>query len=393
VRRCKGIALLAGALCLASGLAFAQVVVTPLPGEPTCYAPVAGQDSTMFLRANPFSDCAIFSSESPCLARREFPADGPDGKAISLEGAIILRPSVTGDGASVYFTGFGFEVCGMNTASEDDEGCFGRDSPPLFEDLHSIAVSPSGSPVSVVPLDDQFEASNVVRVLDAFTFSVLENHVVLTPGLGGNALRVGQMDFSQNGRWIIADALNPALGEWAVYAIDRTTGQTRPLVTPEQGLQVGNATFAQTSDDYITFDAVNTQMGSSTVYAANVLTGAVSAVATSQAPAGGYPHYTGDDSAIVFTESDPGTNSLVSLDVQPLAGNRLTPFGPRSRWLTNGGVGVIYRRGTYPPVARGVPTPCPEPALGLLHATALLGLARLRCAGERSPSESRLLSQ
>jgi hypothetical protein len=121
------------------------------------------------------------------------------------------------------------------------------------------------------------------------------------------------------------------------------------------------------------------------VYAANVLTGALSPVAATTATAftaGGYPHYTGDDSAIVFTERDTSTNSGTSLDVQPLAVDRLTPVGPRARWLNDGAVGVIYRRGTYPPLAvTATPTPCPEPALAALQATAvaiLAGVARSR---------------
>jgi hypothetical protein len=81
------------------------------------------------------------------------------------------------------------------------------------------------------------------------------------------------------------------------------------------------------------------------VFAANLLTGELVQVASTTGL--GYPSYTGDDAAVVFTDADAGTESQVSLDTQPLALDRLTPSGARTRWLTDGGVGVIYRRGSF----------------------------------------------
>jgi hypothetical protein len=154
---------------------------------------------------------------------------------------------VTGNGVSLYFTGFGIEVCGMATANEHNEGCFGRDL--LSVDPHSIAVSPFSSPFAIVPFDLQFMPSNEIFVLDASTLGLLEQHVVTAAGTGGGVLRVEQMDFSANGQWIIADALNPVTGAWGIYAVHRPTGPTQALVPPVSGLQMRNASYALTSDD------------------------------------------------------------------------------------------------------------------------------------------------
>jgi hypothetical protein len=320
-----------------------QVSVTPLPGEPTCYAGTAGVDATIFLRNDIHRiDCSIFSGQAPCLARREFPGDGANGRPISLEGVIILRPSVSGDGVSVWFNGFGFNVCGMQTASERNEGCFGRDL--IGIDVHSTAVSPFGSPVAVSALDSQFQPSNQIFLGDAATFALLEQYTVQTADTGGAFLQVESMDFTVDGRFLIVDAFNPVLG-WGIYAVSRTTGLTTTLVQPVAGLALRNPALAQTSDDFMAFDAQDVMTGATTVFAANLLTGALSEIASSATL--GYPSYTGNDAAIVFTDGDASTESQVSLDVQPLGSDRMAPQGPRARWLTDGGVGVIYRRGTF----------------------------------------------
>ena len=323
-----------------------QVSVTPLPGPASCFAGTAGTDHVMFIRDDlQRIDCSIFSGQAPCLARREFPADGPNGRAVSLEGIIVTRPSVTGDGASVYFTKFGFNVCGMNTADIAAEGCFGRDL--LQFDPNTIAVSPFGNPLAISTLDDNFNPANQILVGDAFTLQLLENHVVATAEPGGNLLRVDAMDFTVDGQYILTDAYNPLSNTWAIYAVERATGVTRTVVAPVAGLHLRNPALAQTTDDLMTFDAQSVATGANAVLAANLLTGQLSRVADTDFLA--YRGYTGSDAAIVFTDSDPATESRASLDLQVLLADGITPDPARgrTRYLTDGGVGVIYRRGAF----------------------------------------------
>ena len=59
----------------------------------------------MFLKAKASqADCDTFGGGSPCLARREFAGDGPNGRPVSLLAAIVQRPSVTGAGDFVAFS-------------------------------------------------------------------------------------------------------------------------------------------------------------------------------------------------------------------------------------------------------------------------------------------------
>lgn len=325
-----------------------QVTVTPLPGPASCFAGTAGQDATMFLREDQQRiDCDAFGGRTPCLARREFAADGANGKVVSLEAAIVLRPSVTADGQSVYFSEWGFNGCGMRTDSERNEGCFGRDA--IGIDVHAVATTPAGDLVAFTILDpdNSFQPSNEISVRNASTLAVVEQYVVQVPGPGGLALQLESMDFTANGNYIVLDAFNPTTQLWGIYAVDRRSGQTRTVVAPVQGLRIRNPALAQTSDDFIVFDAHNTQTSANAVLAANLLTGSLSQVASTAILS--YPGYNGNDSSIVFTDSDPATESRASMFVQAINSDRRTPRGDvaRAQWLTDGGVGVIYRRGVF----------------------------------------------
>jgi len=93
------------------------------------------------------------------------------------------------------------------------------------------------------------------------------------------------------------------------------------------------------------FDAQDSNTLVNVVFAANLLTGELSRVASTSLQ--GYPSYTGDDGAVVFNELDNSVVTASSLDIQAVAADRLTPVGDRSRWLNDGGVAEVYRRGNW----------------------------------------------
>lgn len=340
-------ALFPAMVLMLSHAAFSQnVVVTPLPGPASCYNGTQGADHVMFLRGKASqTDCDVIGGGSPCLARREFAGDGPNGRPVSLLAAIVQRPSVTGVGDFVAFAEFGFNVCFMATASEDTEACLNRDL--LGLDPHSMSFAPAGTAIAITQLDDfTFQPVNLVYVADPNTLVFLDPvHQVVAPGVGGNGLQVETVDFTVDGDFLIVDAFNTVTGLWGIYAIDRTTGATLTVVAPVVGLQIRNPALAQTSDDHMVFDAQDPVTFANTVYAANLRTGALGVVATTAVQ--GFPSYTGDDGAVVFNESDPAVVSLVSLDIQPVGPDRMTPVGARTRWLTDGGVPAVYRRGAW----------------------------------------------
>lgn len=82
----------------------------------------------------------------------------------------------------------------------------------------------------------------------------------------------------------------------------------------------------------------------------------------------GVPGYTGDDSAIVYSQTDDGVPTGFSLFQQPVT-DRLTRTGDASPWLMDADYGVIYRRGTFtgpssPTPTATSPTPTPTPTTG-----------------------------
>lgn len=79
--------------------------------------------------------------------------------------------------------------------------------------------------------------------------------------------------------------------------------------------------------------------------AANLTTGQRAVVAT-VIDGLGVPGYTGDDSAIVYSQSDSSPTEF-SLMRQPLAADHITPSGPPTQLIGNADFGVIYRRGTF----------------------------------------------
>lgn len=334
-------------LCSAQALAglLDDVVVTPLPGTASCYPGTAGADAVMFIKTNvqPIN-CNVFGGGDFCLARREFAGDGANGRDVSLLDVVVLRPSVTGAGDFVAFTERGFNVCFMQTAAEDSEVCFGRDQ--IGIDPHSAAYSPDGVLVAITRLDPDngFMPTNDIFVVDT-NLVLVESYEVLTAGPGGSALQVETVDFTVDGDYLIFDAFNPVSGLWGIYAVSRSTGATLNVVAPVAGLIIRSPSLAQTSDDYMVFDAADSTTFASTVLAANLRTGALSPVAATDVL--GFPSYTGDDGAVVFDVFDNAVNTLTSMDIQTVAADRLTPVGSRTRWLDDGGVPAIYRRGTW----------------------------------------------
>jgi hypothetical protein len=60
-----------------------------------------------------------------------------------------------------------------------------------------------------------------------------------------------------------------------------------------------------------------------------------------------YPAYNGDDTAIIFTLADPGTDTGYSLASQSVGPDGVTPTGSPTLWVPNAGLAAVYRRGTF----------------------------------------------
>jgi hypothetical protein len=75
----------------------------------------------------------------------------------------------------------------------------------------------------------------------------------------------------------------------------------------------------------------------------------------------GVPSYTGDDSAIIYSQLDTSTPTGFSLMRQPLASDRISPVGSATLWLSNADFNVIYRRGLTSPSPGAVTLENPAP--------------------------------
>jgi hypothetical protein len=177
------------------------------------------------------------------------------------------------------------------------------------------------------------------------------------------------LDFTADGRNLIYDALNVLpfpggfqLNLWSIYALDMDQGRTRSLVDPIPGLNISNPALSQTSDNFLAFSA-NDGLNFA-VIATKLSTGARAVVVGPLPGVFSLPSYTGDDTAIVYSQGDPFTRTGTSLVLQPLAPDRITPRGSASAWLSDGAAGVIYRRGVFsgPATPTSTATQRPSPS-------------------------------
>jgi hypothetical protein len=132
---------------------------------------------------------------------------------------------------------------------------------------------------------------------------------------------------------------------WSIYALDRASGQVLDVVPPLPDADFDFPSLGHTSDAFITFDAVDRATGSSTIYAGDLVSGALAAIDTVSGREG-VPGFTGDDLALVYSRP-AATTTGTSLFRHALAADHVTPSGSRTSWLTNADFGVIYRRGAF----------------------------------------------
>jgi hypothetical protein len=161
----------------------------------------------------------------------------------------------------------------------------------------------------------------------------------------------GSMSFSPDGKLLVFAALTKFNGpdgtsfnRGSIYTLDLLTLEIRPLIPPIPDLYMGNPSFSRTSSRFVVFDAMF--QTDSHVYVADLETGSVGQVATAVGRVG-RPSFTGDDTAILYADTDSSVSSGVSVFRQPLSTDKLASSGSRARWVSNSPVAITYRRGTY----------------------------------------------
>jgi Zn-dependent metalloprotease len=356
---------------------FVEIGDGPATEPPPPIEGTEGEDATLFVRYDPFSD-ALF------LAREEFGLSDPIGGVyLSRFDVRAKRPAVIGDGSFAVFVDSIDGLCFIPTDGTAEEDC----DPGLSDSVASVAVSPDGNVYGFVLLDAFGDPDNQIHVIDVRKAPPddLISIVVEAPAIDAGTLAhirfADALDIGIRNDLLVFDALTQVsfsgaggagdVEVWAIYAIDLATRNIFTIVPPIAGLDIGYPALAQRTDHHLVFDVVDQATGDGTVFAGDLDSGALDVIAaldgTPSVPAFGVPGYGGDDGIVVFSVADFLEPSGVSLAFQEVEPDRITPVGLSGLWLADADFGVVYRRGDF----------VPEPAAGALGGAALAALGAL----------------
>ncbi len=315
---------------------------SPTP-PPAPIPTVAGADSTLLL---------YWEDDAWQLARRETAlGDSVVGTSLLKNKALAYeKVSVSGDGSFAAFVSADNDFCLVYTDASD-LSCFGM--PNTFS---SVALSPSARTVALVLLDSSGKPDNKITLIDISTGNsqTIELKVAATDaGSTNTILYADVMTFDFGKSRLVYDGVTETVmsdgtksTQWSMYALDIASGVTLSILPPKDGVNVANPALGHVHNDRLVFDAYDEKSKNSTIYILNLTTNKLQAVAQTE-KGYGFPTFTGDDSAIVYSRYDAQAASESSLWRQALAADSMTPSGAATLWLSDGDVATIYRRGSY----------------------------------------------
>ncbi len=219
---------------------------TQAPGE---IPPVSGQDYIMMLG----SDGRIYRAKST------IPFDQNSLKAYSA--VAKNKPSITEDGAFIAFVGFDNNIYLIRTSDEffvkvTTDGKW-----------NNVALSPRGEYIAAIP-DPNYEPSKIY-IINVNTSSV-ETRTLYLPNTSENnaqtyAYYADIVDFSIDGNYLLYDCYSvkklqtgALIDTWEIMLMRRNDGAIVRVFPPtEDGVLVGNPSFANTKENIIAFDLVD----------------------------------------------------------------------------------------------------------------------------------------
>lgn len=325
---------------------FVEIFDKPSTPEPSPIPTVQGPDSSLLITFDPnFFEIA--------LGRREQALGDPAGGVALVESVKQARPAVSGDGSVALFVDSAHDLCTVDTADPTQLECFG------FRGMvHSIAVSPDGHWGAFVLRDPGTgQPLNQIHVYDLVKDST-RTFKLLSPVADGTSvndvLYADSMVFSSDSNQLIYDAVaqmkfagSEIVERWSIFAINLNTETATVLLPPQEGYDTGNPSMGRAGNRYLTFEARDVNTLKTSILTLDLFTGDIANVG-SVGTGLGFPCFTGDESAVIYTTQDsqaPFTG--YSVIKQPLGADRLSTAGQPTLWLEDTLIGVIYRRGTF----------------------------------------------
>jgi bacillolysin len=323
-----------------------EIYGTPGTPEPSPIPVVTGPDSILFV----YYDLAAKQFN---LARREAAQGDQSQGTILAYDVSLVRPAVSGDGASALFVSANSDLCAIATTNSNSRLCLGM--PGL---VHSVAYSPDGRYAAFVLRNRETgEPEGKITVLDLVANQPhLYNLVApIAEGVQVDTVRFADsMTFSTDSNTLIYDALSelkygsgPLVQTWSIYSLHLDSGQTTILVRPTDGIDSGNPAVGRAGNRYIVYDALNQASGTSSVTVLDLFTGQASPVASAS---GGFanPAFLGDESGVTYSASDLSAVATArSIYKQNITADRQHGAGDATLWYHDANLAVIYRRGTF----------------------------------------------
>ncbi|NBU11413.1 MAG: hypothetical protein EBS84_20790 [Proteobacteria bacterium] len=331
----------AQALKVAEGFDAIELFATPIhvTQSPTNLPAVNAPDSTIWV----YYDSSVFGYS---LARYEAGLSDPINGIQIATGVKITRPSVVGGGSLVAYVTSGNALAYVNTTG-------GTQNVSAAGIVSSLAFSPLADRAAFALLNNGV-ATNQILLLDLvnntnITVTLTTPVVDSTPT--ANVIAAGAMSFSPDGRTlaytaqsVAVDADGNSFTAWSIYTLDVATLEMKPLIPPNAQYQSLQPFFSRTSSRYLLFEVLIA--GNSYIFVSDLETG-TNGLITSTTGRVARACFTGDDSAVVFSDYDVTATSGASLYYLALSSDKLAASGSRSLWRFDSPVGVTYRRGTY----------------------------------------------
>jgi Zn-dependent metalloprotease len=311
---------------------------TPTPGS---FPPVNAADSYLVLYRK-------IGNTNYSLARREGALLDNIGQSYTklFDSVGRSKPFVSGDGSIFVFVTSENNIAATTTSNPVQDLNF----MDFGGSVKSVAFTPD---VSVLAL--ALKDTNQLILKEKLGSTQIKK--IYSPGSEGvlvdNIKYADVISCSPDGRYLVYDALTQekmgdasVINRWSIYLMEIATGQIWHLINSGDDYDVGNPSFGHTSNNFITYERINWKTGVSKVMVFDQFSNRHSEVATLNGL--GFPEFNGDDSALVFSDTDSTTKATGrSLFKVRLDKNRQLVAGTRSLAIQEASMAVVYRRGAY----------------------------------------------